>query len=428
MMNEDINSKEENPIPSRKSFWQYWGVDFAFLLFIFISTFVFTPVLPINSVYSTTFNHVYNPTNQKLLEVHVACGFIVEPWYRAKFMVWSDLIFTTSLNHVYNPTNQKLLEVQEPFHEKVPGRRRPILREGVMQYIMRLREKARGKVAFKILTPPEFRRSCEVFRRLLAASSFSSELKEELNNTGFEVVSTNYQNETLYIIIEKEGAYYGGGFYIVRFGLHPQKIDTPNKSFSGGPGGGFSRKEPPGVITAIDSPVLLQAPHGGDDRFTAAIVLQMFLEQKVHAAAFNTLSRRSGDLAHTPQTHFQAFTLAFASVFLKGNIIQLHGFSSRQRDTSPGKVSHMIIGNGTASPPPVLIQRAHCLSKVFNLPVHVYPMDTKELGGTRNSQAEALYKEKFPGFIHIEINLPLRDRLNADGSLRGLFFRCLVGL
>ncbi len=170
---------------------------------------------------------------------------------------------------------------------------------------------------------------------------------------------------------------------------------------------------------------LLQAPHADSDLYTGKIASRLFLEGGFKAAQWNTVKRDISDMAHTPNTYWQAFTQAFARQYPDGKIIQLHGFEQDRRKTNAGEASDMILSAGHNLPPLWLQQTAACLKQRFPARVSLYQLDVKELGGTTNVQGQLLRSLGHDGFLHIEMSKNMRKELLDNADARKLFMTCL---
>jgi hypothetical protein len=184
-------------------------------------------------------------------------------------------------------------------------------------------------------------------------------------------------------------------------------------------------------------PVAITAPHRGADRHTGTIARLLFTEYPIAAAAWNSAPRNpnelcpfGGDIAHEPTHYLTAFSRAFAKQYPAGRVVQLHGFDGIGRDHMVARGADFIISDGSNRPSPRLLDLADCLTVAFpERRVAVYPIDTKELGATTNSQGKALRDAGFTGFAHIEMAADLRNSLAMDAAQRALLSRCLgVGL
>lgn len=170
---------------------------------------------------------------------------------------------------------------------------------------------------------------------------------------------------------------------------------------------------------------LLQAPHADSDLYTGKIVSRLFLEGEFKAAQWNTVKRDIRDMAHTPNTYWQAFTLAFAQQYPDGKVIQLHGYDQAIRKTKAGESSDMILSAGHETAPLWVQQTAACLKNAFPKRVSLYPLDVQELGGTNNVQGQLLRSLGHNGFLHIEMSKNMRKQLLDNADLRKLFIKCL---
>jgi hypothetical protein len=249
----------------------------------------------------------------------------------------------------------------------------------------------------------ELRKAGTLFYRLLTLNNPSevNSLLPLCRESGFEIFIISLPKEAnsqgIVILHEKEDHKRGRGFFLFRPGS-----ESPQ-------------------------PVLLQAPHCGDDRFTGTIAMKLFLEQPVRAAAFNTVKRKQVDLSHRYDTQFQVLNDEFARVFPTGGIIQLHGFAVGKRKSAAGKKAGIIISNGTRNPPPVLKEAAKCLEQKTNARVYLYGVNILELGATTNSQARSFAAMGFHGFIHVEMSLLWRQLLKENKESRETLFYCLGG-
>ena len=182
--------------------------------------------------------------------------------------------------------------------------------------------------------------------------------------------------------------------------------------------------------------ILLQAPHSFHDLKTGNIAIKMMRENSIRALAINTVSRRyttsegrkyNADMAHLAESLFVAISRAFANVYSDGKIVQLHGFNAAKRAQKRQREPRLeiIISNGTRAVSQRLILQKACLDKVFSIHSHVYPLDINELGGTTNSIGRAVRQMGFSYFEHIEMSLPVRQKLNRSEEMRRGLFECI---
>ena len=180
-------------------------------------------------------------------------------------------------------------------------------------------------------------------------------------------------------------------------------------------------------------PLALVTPHRGSDRHTGTIADLLFREQSPAAVAWNTAPRTTdatcpaaGDVTRVPTHYLTAFSLAFARRYPAGRIVQIHGFARSKRETAGAADADAVISDGTEAPGARLLDVADCLSRLFpERRVAVYPLDTRELGGTTNAQGRALRAMGFHGFVHLELATAWRTALAGDPAERARLFACL---
>lgn len=180
--------------------------------------------------------------------------------------------------------------------------------------------------------------------------------------------------------------------------------------------------------------VLLQVPHGYFDRHTDDIASGL-LQAPLRAYAFNTVPRHfsreddrvDADLAHRADTAFSALSRAFARTSAAGRLVQLHGFNAAKRETAAGRSAAAIVSAGSNWPSMASSAVASCLQSLLDEPVRLYPQEVGELGGTSNIQGQLLRALGHNGFVHVELNLALRERLRHEKQLRTSFAACLCG-
>lgn len=169
----------------------------------------------------------------------------------------------------------------------------------------------------------------------------------------------------------------------------------------------------------------LQAPHGGADRYTDSLALQLFGEKPFAAAAFNTVPRdqvRAGgvqlsDPAHQERGYFNAVSRAFATACPGGSMLQLHGYSAAGHPAIAGGV---VVSSGSQKPSALSRRVAAALAP---LRPQIYGEQVHELGGTTNAQG-VLLRAAGVDFIHLEMNLESRQQLRARPDLRMELLKC----
>ena len=168
---------------------------------------------------------------------------------------------------------------------------------------------------------------------------------------------------------------------------------------------------------------LLSIPHRFYDIGTAQIAKKMFLKFPYKAIAFNTVSRKVMDTAHSKYTLFDAFHLAFVRLFPKQNSYQLHGFTPKTRDSYKAKIAQAIVSS-THIPSTTSKNIVSCMQG-FQDHVMLYGEDVFELGGTSNAQGRLLKQEGYRYFTHIELSQTFRKNLKKDALLRKHLYKCL---
>lgn len=178
---------------------------------------------------------------------------------------------------------------------------------------------------------------------------------------------------------------------------------------------------------------LLMIPHGFKDLRTDTIGLALFLEQNFAVGAWNTVARyrnpedtgREQDLGKQPLSYFTALTRAFAGYRTQDKVFQLHGFTQTKRESLVAREAGGILSGGSKDKRQDIQELRSCLQTIVHDPILLFPDEVRELGGTTNISGMILRTLGHNGFIHIELNRPLRERLNRDPALRKAFGNCL---
>ena len=242
---------------------------------------------------------------------------------------------------------------------------------------------------FQPITPKAYVDSIELFRKVLQKAPTPQEV-QELSKLGIEI---GFQSKTM--IALSTGSSMGQGFFIIRYGLQ-------------------------GSIANM-----LSIPHRFYDKYTGVIGYKLMQKGSYRAIAFNTLHRKVVDMAHTPQTLFSAFHIAYGRNYPNESIYQLHGYSPAKRQKSKESKAHMIVSGAKTSP----TLKAASLNRCFENQGYfsmLYGKDTFELGGTTNTQANLLAQIGYNNFIHIEINTLLREALKTSDTKLQTFRKCLL--
>ena len=171
----------------------------------------------------------------------------------------------------------------------------------------------------------------------------------------------------------------------------------------------------------------LQAPHVPSDGLTGEILLRYAADGLPRAMAWNTVPRSRVDLAHLDGTDLIAFTRAFVQSHPRDKILQLHGYDSGRRRSASAAESGAIVSATHTNPSRELRSAVRCLREKVEPGAKLYGVDVNELGGTTNSVARAVRTGGWDQFVHVEMALPLRERLLSDHAQRAALFTCLVG-
>jgi hypothetical protein len=221
--------------------------------------------------------------------------------------------------------------------------------------------------------------------KLLKGGDVAADAKE----FGFEVVPLEGWPDAV-LLREMKDRRHGGGAYVVRKGS--------------------------------SSNLLVQAPHTFFDEGTFPLACELFQRTKARALYINTAhrykasppggDRAAADVAHSPQTLFQAATEGAADAVSKISVVQLHGFADRKL----GGRAVVSTGEKNAGSPYVA-KVAAALEAVVGPKILKYPEDTSELGATTNVQG-AVIRRAGGRFLHIEMADGLRRDLGGNASLR----------
>ena len=171
----------------------------------------------------------------------------------------------------------------------------------------------------------------------------------------------------------------------------------------------------------------LQAPHVPSDGLTGQILLKYARDGLPRALAWNTVPRKTADLAHLDATYLIAFSQAFAQVHPSEKILQLHGFDGDKRRSNAAAESEAIISAGHKNPSSELKHAVQCMKRKVEEETRLYGVDVQELGGTTNSIVRAMRRSGYEGFVHVELAMSLREDLAENSGQRRAMFECLGG-
>lgn len=133
--------------------------------------------------------------------------------------------------------------------------------------------------------------------------------------------------------------------------------------------------------------LLIEVPHPGSDRYTARLGLELFHAIPTAALLVAGTHRNTADMAHLPESMFQAYAQAFATTEL-----QLHGFAT---ESAPG--TDVVLSPGAGEPTDLHGGLAKALTHHgFRVAHHEY------LAGRTNVQGIAAAACGRP-FLHLEL-------------------------
>lgn len=269
----------------------------------------------------------------------------------------------------------------------------PSLLGGSPDLIADLRAQASRRGHYEPPPPQELARAETLFERTVSRREAFAGLVAEWAALGFELRRVGEQDASI-VLMESPGRRTGRGFYLFR--------------------------DAPGPELAIE------APHAPSDLRTGDLALRLYRETRAAAAAWSTVHRKEADLAHLSASYFHSFSLAFARAFPTGRLVQIHGFDAEKPASGRDREAGVIVSNGTRQPGPPLRSSWQCLKRGFPNLVRLFPAEIGELGGTTNSQAEALSRIGYQGFVHLEMSRSFRGRLREDATAVATLAGCLL--
>jgi hypothetical protein len=171
------------------------------------------------------------------------------------------------------------------------------------------------------------------------------------------------------------------------------------------------------------SRLVVQAPHTFFDEGTLPLACELFRASSAMALFVDTAHRykaaevddegnHPADVAHSPESLFQAATEGLLRGRPDVTVLSLHGFSPRESGAA------IVLSSGVAARSGALQTRlTPRLQALVSEPVLRFPDETSELGGTTNVQGRAV-RAAGGVFLHVEMSAPLRKALLADAGLR----------
>lgn len=175
--------------------------------------------------------------------------------------------------------------------------------------------------------------------------------------------------------------------------------------------------------------LVLQAPHAWYDLNTGRLAVHLFEAGHGRVLCTNTAHRYRGaspegledpthaDVAHRPDSVFQAATLGVVEGLADPLVVQLHGFGSDHRGLAA------VVSSGSVLQDPRWVEQATRGLRTLlenDAPEGGSGVRTgthvPELAGTTNAQGNALTGRA--RFLHVELSLPVRRQLLSDASGR----------
>jgi len=171
------------------------------------------------------------------------------------------------------------------------------------------------------------------------------------------------------------------------------------------------------------SSLIVQAPHTFYDEGTFPLACEFFQRTHARALFINTVHRyraspaddkgnHPSDVAHSPNSLFQAFTEGAVDAIPKIAVVQLHGFAERN---IPARA--VVSAGEKRAGAAIVASAARALEGAVGPRVLRYPEDTNELGATTNVQG-AVVRRAGGLFLHIEMEGGTRRDLLRDASMR----------
>jgi hypothetical protein len=99
--------------------------------------------------------------------------------------------------------------------------------------------------------------------------------------------------------------------------------------------------------------------------------------------------------------------------------VQLHGFAKRESGM------RVVLSSGARVTGDALVSRAATMLSPIAGDVRRFPVDTQELGATKNVQGQAV-RDAGGRFLHVELEARLRKSLLQDDALRAQFLDALA--
>ncbi len=251
-----------------------------------------------------------------------------------------------------------------------------------------------GQAGYEPSTKEELSRFEQRMLRTLEQTSTPLELEQGWSEDGWQLIYWTYNGQSFAAICEQEHELRGRGFYVIRFNSN--------------------------------SNLVLQAPHRFYDMGSGTIVSALFQENDCQAAAWNTVHRKQFDLAHRRDSFLNAFTRAILKFNDESIVVQIHGFEN-DKQKGPARSAQLIVSNATEYPGRIAREASIRFKENFGRDnVRLYPLEVRQLGGTKNEQARVVYEIGSVGFLHLELNKNFREQLQISPALRAKFYDSLA--
>jgi hypothetical protein len=234
-------------------------------------------------------------------------------------------------------------------------------------------------------------------RSLIAASQDRASLSEQARSLGYQLEELP-ELPGVRLLSEIPSQRRGGGAYLFRAG--------------------------------VTSRLIVQAPHTFSDEGTLPLACEFFRRASAVALFIDTAHRYKSaevdeqgdypaDVAHAPESLFQAATAGALDALGAVTVLQLHGFAPRESGAA------VVVSSGTKESAAPLPTRARdLLSKVVTGKVLRFPDESQELGATTNVQG-AIVRAAGGRFLHLEMSAELRQALLADQAFLGRYMDAL---
>jgi hypothetical protein len=182
---------------------------------------------------------------------------------------------------------------------------------------------------------------------------------------------------------------------------------------------------------ARTSTLIVQAPHTFFDEGTLPLGCELFTRASAAAFFIDTAHRyksaevdengdHPADVAHAPDSLFQAATEGLLRAMRNVTLVQVHGFASRESGAD------VVLSAGTKRPKADSLARAQRALTPLSLGrIARFPDESSELGATTNVQG-TLVRGRGGRFLHIEMSSGVRKNLLANAELRARFFEALT--